>query len=1318
MHHLYRFFNEKTKINGYIATKALGFCLIKVRVSIKSLFLIVLVLSNFFVNNKYSFAQSTDGNTNSASNNFLHGKRNKVYGNESVVVGNENFGGWSYSINELPRDLDPLSTSRLDSVKFTRNILLDYFDKQRYTGMIAVGIYNISLGDKSIALGHGNVALNRASIAVGKSNLSTAWASQAFGDFNASKAFKATAFGYKNFIDTGGKFSQAFGTYNQVDKPQSFAFGGFNHISSMLSTTFGFGNDIKKESSLSSTLGFQNVMSGMGSNIFGLKNIVNGKYNLALGTGNRITGQNSIVIGTSFVEHSQIDFGNQVMVPSKIRLFAEGINRVTGNNSIVIGNNNIINADNSVILGNKIIDSNIKNSIVLGDFSSASKWGEFSENHRIVFGDFSDGLNINSQSIVKSSAEHGIVSIGAEGRERQLKNVAAGVISQYSSDAINGSQIYSIIQAIGNVPIAFLGDYDSSPPFSKKLGGQIKISGGASSQDLLTNGNIGVYVTSSGLGLGLSKDIEGLRKISFISGLNIDSTTNIVSGVADPIKENDVVNLNFLRNSLSSLINFYTFKSNGDYMSPLNLGKSIVIAGGEKNLDSNLFDSGRNVFSYLVNTSDGLKYTIALKKSPEFESLTLIGSYDKNSGGNLSINDLYGNEKISAFVDVNNNGIITVTGNDEEKYTDVLHDGFEINDVFGSSKIGTKVAGTGGVNSKDNKKRRLTHTFDVGFETKTEEIATLNDGFIFKGNEGGLPTKLNSKVLIAGADTNTNWSDFDAGHNIMTKVETNLSGETVIRIALRKDLKLKNGVFGGSGADGELKLKDKDGKDGLTLNSDKILFNNIEKLDENGRPQKNGSAGISMTQNGKPNLVEKGPATRIQITDGKGTPTAEVATMKDGLKFGSNSGDEASNLLNSKVNIIGQKSNNDWTKFDQGKNIMTNIEQKNGDTDITIALKRDVELDSATFGHGPAQTEENTSQEGKDGRIKLVNKNGKTTIQIDAGTSEDQNGPAISILKSDSEEGIKLTSEGIEITKGPSDRTSSKSTKTVFSIAPEGTARIEQDQSQTRPRLTLRSGEGESAITEEIATMNDGLRFKGDGEELVNKSLSSTLSIVGGEIDETKLTSVDTDKNIGVIVKDVANSGSRAPKDKVMQVRLAKKLKGLQSAEFKPVDDKGNPTGQTITVDSDGVSVAKEGKKSQFNEEGLKVGEDGPSVTDKGISAGGLSIANVGNPMKPHHASTKGYVDTEVKHLKNKINERYKDALGASAMAMATALLPPPNTPGKGAFSVAGAVVAGQPAFAMGVSTVSENNRLILRGAVSSDVRGQIGGGVGASYQW
>ena len=44
----------------------------------------------------------------------------------------------------------------------------------------------------------------------------------------------------------------------------------------------------------------------------------------------------------------------------------------------------------------------------------------------------------------------GVVSVGAAGNERRVQNVAAGEISATSTDAINGSQLYSVAKGVGN----------------------------------------------------------------------------------------------------------------------------------------------------------------------------------------------------------------------------------------------------------------------------------------------------------------------------------------------------------------------------------------------------------------------------------------------------------------------------------------------------------------------------------------------------------------------------------------------------------------------------------------------------------------------------------------------------------------------------------------------------------------------------------------------------------------------------------------------------------------------------------------------------
>lgn len=803
--------------------------------------------------------------------------------------------------------------------------------------------------------------------------------------------------------------------------------------------------------------------------------------------------------------------------------------------------------------------------------------------------------------------------------------------------------------------------------------------------------------------------------------VTLDVTTNgtpDVTGATTPrLRINDV--------DIATLNDGMKFAANAGTEQNVKLNNKVTIKGADANTNADDFDGGENIMTKVESTSEGVKFTVAFKKAPEFADLTVGGPKAGDKTPHITLKDKDNKEKFSASVDEEGNGIVSVTGSDPENKTDLMHDGLSINDADGFSKLGTNADGKGGLASPDTNKRRMTHTYnDASNNVVTEEIATLDDGLKFEANatDGNGNAKLNSKVKIAGADENKEWSEFDEGANIMTKVENTPDGETVIRVAMRKDLKLKNGSFGGDGADGLVSIKKEDGKDGITIDPSVIHFNNIpNKPDADGNPQNNGAAGITLTQNGTPDLKSSEPVTRIQITDASGNPTAEVATMNDGLRFTANVGDEKANTLNSKVSVAGHKKNTEWDKFDTGSNIMTKIDQnEDGETEITVALKRDIELSSAVIGHGEIPAADgNPAVKGKDGQITLNNKEGETAITINAGNAPATSGPSISVNKPRSDEGTKLTSDGIEISK--KSPTASKPTKTLVSIAPEGSGRVQDADEVKKPRLTMTSGEGADANVEEIATMNDGLRFKGDTADLLNKPLSNILTLIGGESDAKKLTSLE-DQNIGVIAEDVAPKGSRAPAEKVLTVRMSKNLKGLQSAEFKPVDESGNATGQSIRIGAGGVNIAKGDKSVQLNEDGLKVGENGPSVTNEGINAGGMSIANVGAPMQSNHAANKGYVDGELAKMQgqlgNKIQETRKDALGASAMAMATAGLPQAYQPGKSAFAVAGGVVAGQSAFAMGISSISDNGKWIIKGSVSSDSRSQVGGSIGAAYQW
>lgn len=127
--------------------------------------------------------------------------------------------------------------------------------------------------------------------------------------------------------------------------------------------------------------------------------------------------------------------------------------KVFAKNSFVVGSNSIIDrgAENTIVLGNNVGDSlhnngvKLTNSVYLGNGS----WEATENETTIGTGNYSstniNGLNFDGYA---GSNTHGIVTIGKKTLERRIQNVASGWVDAKSTDAINGSQLYSVTKKL------------------------------------------------------------------------------------------------------------------------------------------------------------------------------------------------------------------------------------------------------------------------------------------------------------------------------------------------------------------------------------------------------------------------------------------------------------------------------------------------------------------------------------------------------------------------------------------------------------------------------------------------------------------------------------------------------------------------------------------------------------------------------------------------------------------------------------------------------------------------------------------------------
>ena len=116
--------------------------------------------------------------------------------------------------------------------------------------------------------------------------------------------------------------------------------------------------------------------------------------------------------------------------------------KATGKNSVAIGGNSNAAVENAVAIGNgaTVGAEAAKGSVAIGAGAQAGKahTGAYS-------------LDPSATVAGKPSDATRVVSVGSEGNEAQIQNVAAGVVSEKSTDAVNGSQLHATNQSINRL---------------------------------------------------------------------------------------------------------------------------------------------------------------------------------------------------------------------------------------------------------------------------------------------------------------------------------------------------------------------------------------------------------------------------------------------------------------------------------------------------------------------------------------------------------------------------------------------------------------------------------------------------------------------------------------------------------------------------------------------------------------------------------------------------------------------------------------------------------------------------------------------------
>ena len=1077
-------------------------------------------------------------------------------GDQSIAVGGNVLANGNSSVAIGGDDLDSVGGTRYSGNATDK--FIKYNEKGAKTGEYTLSgkslrdIYKEMTGDTMNHGSYGNTIAGQGSVALGVQSNSSADLSLAIGTKSQATAFGGVALG------TGAKAtllnSVALGTASKTDKEgkayvqreimgvtYTWAGGQTTDAGDVVSVgSKGYERQIINVSPGDISATSTDAING--SQLYGVLSAIERVRYFSVqstdgstdGTKNwnndGAKGANSIAIGpsasTTSAATNGVAIGNQA--------------NVTGVNAVALGNGTTASVQDSVVLGNGAVGA-------ANNFDATAKNASFKND---------SGAATNVSYAASSSSKTGAVSVGSAGNERQIQNVAAGRISATSTDAVNGSQLYTVMNNVGH---------------------NIQQNGTDKSR---INNNGTVNYADGNLTTVAVTDGENASKvqINVTQGtLSVDNNGTVSAPTAGVATAGDVANaINNAKTTTkveagsNAHVNKTTSGKETTYT--VSADKATVQVSNALNLTSNTTTAadGAVTTDYSIDLADNTKAEIQkgvdAKTTVDNKGLTFNGD-----SGSTNI------EKLGSTVTVAGDDNITTEAQDD-KVTVKLNKDLVVDSVkAGDTTVnndGVKIAGgpsltKSGIDAAGNKVTNVAAGTD---DTDAVNYSQLKQQSAAARTEVAAGTNIKDVVKTTGANgqdiytVNAKGTTASAGSNKVTVTASAEDANNVTDYSIDLAQDTKDDIQKGVDAKTTVDTK------GLTFNGDSGSTN-IEKL------------GSTVTVAGDDNITTEAQDDKVTVKLNKdlvvdsvkaGDTTVnndgvkvgdDVALTQDGVKAGdvkltkdglNNAGKKVTNVADGDLNANSKDAVNGSQLFATNQNVANNAANiakginfggttgsNNYALGDTINVKGDSNIISETVAGGA--------------QLKLadvLNVGQAAPVKIDGDKGEVSGLSNTTLGGNDFAQGKRAATE--EQLNAAQDQ--------LVNVLGGNAANNGGNIS-----MTDIGGTGENNIHDAIkavnATANLPLTFGGDSGKDVERKPGTKLNIVGGQTDAAKL----SDGNIGV----VANGSDK------LEVKLAKDL----------------------AVDS-----VKAGDTT-VNTDGVKVGD--VNLTKAGLNNGGNKITNV-----------------------------------------------------------------------------------------------------------